>query len=188
MLRYEPQSYWLAFVSSEGRQVWGVRLQGPLVLQVIDDALTIGNKRVLVHEAQYGDRANALLRLSQFSDEVQASATRPEGQTPPPSSPATRTGTSWSRPSTSQSEWSSSQSAATRRANTAAGLVEAAAWFALCASIVLGFSVARRTVHNLVSGETEHPYIATGIGIAFAGSFQALVVIMIAAYIKARTE
>jgi hypothetical protein len=52
----------------------------------------------------------------------------------------------------------------------------------------MGIVLATQTRLNEFTGETEHPYVAAGITVAVVGSFEALVVIMFATYIKARTE
>ena len=73
------------------------------------------------------------------------------------------------------------------RANAVAGLVEGFAWAFLVLSVVGGLVVALQTRLGEF-GTNEHPYVGSGLLIAVAGSFQALVVIMFATYIKWRTE
>lgn len=80
------------------------------------------------------------------------------------------------------------QSSTYRRARKVAGTVEGVSWVFLVISVVLGIVVAAQTRVNGFTEETEHPNIAVGISIAVVGAFQALVVIMIATYIQARTE
>jgi len=57
----------------------------------------------------------------------------------------------------------------------------------LILSLILGVAVAAQT-RTTIDGESVHPFVWTGIGIAIGGAFQCLVVIMIAAYIEAKTE
>lgn len=57
----------------------------------------------------------------------------------------------------------------------------------LILSVILGVAIAAQTRIN-TDGETVHPFVWTGIGVAIGGAFQSLVVIMIAAYIEAKTE
>lgn len=73
------------------------------------------------------------------------------------------------------------------RANSVAGVVEGMAWGFLVLSVIFGIVIAAQARTNEF-GATEHPFVITGLSVAVAGSFQALVVIMIATYIKARTE
>ena len=81
----------------------------------------------------------------------------------------------------------SSRSAAAKRANGVAATVEAIAWFFLGLSVLGGFIIALQTRIDEF-GQQERPYALTGISVAVVGAFQALVVIMIATYIRARTE
>jgi hypothetical protein len=80
------------------------------------------------------------------------------------------------------------QSSTSRRANSVAGVVEGICWLFLVVSVVLGLVIAAQSRVSEFTGEREHPYVAAGISIAVVGAFEALVVIMFAAYIKARTE
>jgi hypothetical protein len=80
------------------------------------------------------------------------------------------------------------QSSTSRRANSVAGVVEGICWLFLVVSVVLGIVIAAQSRVSDLTGEREHPYVAAGISIAVVGCFEALVVIMFAAYIKARTE
>jgi hypothetical protein len=105
----------------------------------------------------------------------------PNPQTPSAALPAPVAGQRLGQPSRTQSS-------TFRRAHNIAGTVEGLSWLFLVASIVLGLVIAAQTQVNAFTQEKEHPYVAAGISIAVAGAFQALVVIMIAAYIQARTE
>jgi hypothetical protein len=81
----------------------------------------------------------------------------------------------------------STRSAAAQRANRAAMIVESVSWIVLILSVVLGVAAALQTRLD-IEGQTVHPFVWAGIGIAIGGAFQALVVIMVAAYIQAKTE
>ena len=80
------------------------------------------------------------------------------------------------------------QSSTSRRANSVAGVVEGVCWLFLVVSVVLGLVIAVQSRVSVFTGEREHPYVAAGFAIAVVGTFEALVVIMFAAYIKSRTE
>lgn len=80
------------------------------------------------------------------------------------------------------------QSSTMRRAGGVARVVEVVCWLFLVASVVLGIAVAAQTRVNQFTGESDHPFVATGIAMAIFGAFQALVVVMVAAYIRARSE
>ena len=102
-------------------------------------------------------------------------------QAPPLPSPRpaeTQTGSQRSRPT---------RSATAARASGVAGVVEGMAWFFLVASVLGGILLTVQTRTDAF-GFKDHPYVVAGVTIAIGGAFQALVVIMIAAYIKARTE
>ena len=75
-----------------------------------------------------------------------------------------------------------------QRANGVAGVVEMISWLFLTAAVVLGIVISMQARADGISGDTGHPFVAYGIGIAVFGAFQALVVIMVATYIQARTE
>lgn len=74
-----------------------------------------------------------------------------------------------------------------QRAHSVAGVVEGCSWAFLIMSLLAGVIVAATTTIDS-DGQQTHPYVAAGIGLAVAGSFQALVVIMLATYIMSRTE
>jgi hypothetical protein len=78
----------------------------------------------------------------------------------------------------------STRSPAAQRANTIAGIVEVASWLFLLGFLVLGVAVASQ--HEYESGAKAYPYLVEGIAVAVVGSFQCLVVLMVASYIKAR--
>jgi hypothetical protein len=76
---------------------------------------------------------------------------------------------------------------ASRRATSAARVVELASWIFLVVSLILGAVVTADTSIDQ-NGETIHPHVALGISVAVVGVFEALVVIMFAAYIQARLQ
>ena len=73
------------------------------------------------------------------------------------------------------------------RAHAVAGTVEVFAWVFLALSISVGLGIAFQTEINQF-GQEEHRNVLGGLLVALAGSFQALVVIMVATYIRSRTE
>jgi hypothetical protein len=79
-------------------------------------------------------------------------------------------------------------SSAAQRASTVARLVEFASWVFLVICISVGIGVASVPTTNAITGESEHSNVLAGVAIAIGGAFQALVVIMVATYIIARTE
>jgi hypothetical protein len=73
------------------------------------------------------------------------------------------------------------------RASTAAGIVEAFAWVILVLGVILGIAVALQTDYD-VNGDKVHPYVGLGIGLAIGVAINCLMIIMVAAYIKAKME
>ena len=73
------------------------------------------------------------------------------------------------------------------RASNAAGTVEGFAWLILVLTVIAGIGIAAQTHYDL-NGQTTHPYVGYGIGIAIGGSINCLMIIMVAAYIKAKME
>jgi len=100
-------------------------------------------------------------------------------------------------PHAPQAEWqpprqpatsANSRSSITRRAFAVARSVEVISWIFLGLSVLVGIVTAASSETDPYTGEQLHPNISLGITIMIAGVFQALVVIMIAAYIQARTQ
>ena len=56
----------------------------------------------------------------------------------------------------------------------------------LVLTVIGGLIIAAQTSYD--GYETTHPYIGVGIGIAIGGSINCLMIIMVAAYIKAKME
>lgn len=78
---------------------------------------------------------------------------------------------------------------ATHRANRVAAIVEGAAWCYLVLGVLGGLIVAVQTRPTESGfGEVTRPFVAAGVAIMATTAFQALVVIMVAAYIQSRTE
>jgi hypothetical protein len=83
------------------------------------------------------------------------------------------------------------RSSITRRAFAVARAVEVISWIFLGLSVLGGIIIASRSEidpNDMYSDSRTYPNISLGITIMIAGVFQALVVIMIAAYIQARTQ
>jgi hypothetical protein len=131
------------------------------------------------------DQAQALLdgspsrfRALLAGDATGDAAAQPSSDTPP---------AQFRTPATGPSPTGTLRSPAAQRANRAATIVEVVSWIVLILSVVSGVAIAAQTRIDS-NGETAHPFVWTGIGVAIGGAFQALVVIMIAAYIEAKTE
>ena len=72
-------------------------------------------------------------------------------------------------------------------ARSVAALVEALGWILLVLAVLTGVIVAARSEPDFFGNE-HHPHVGLGVAIAVGGAFQCLVIIMVAAYIKARMD
>jgi hypothetical protein len=80
------------------------------------------------------------------------------------------------------------RSEVTRRAFAVANLVEVFGWLLLFLSAIAGLLIATSTRTNPFDGSTDHPYVGAGLATFVLGTFQALMIVMVATYIKSRTE
>ena len=80
-----------------------------------------------------------------------------------------------------------SEKSAARRANKLAKIVESVAVIMIFISLLAGLIILFQSRSDAF-GEVEYPYLLTGFLVAFQGSFAALVVMMFACYIQAKTE
>jgi hypothetical protein len=80
--------------------------------------------------------------------------------------------------------------ASVARARAAAGTVEAFSWVILVLGVIAGIAVALQTDYAATESGIErvHPYVGQGIGIAIVVAMNCLMIIMVAAYIKAKME
>ena len=69
-----------------------------------------------------------------------------------------------------------------------ANLVEVFGWLLLFLSAIAGLLIATSTRTNPFDGRTDHPYVGAGLATFVLGTFQALMIVMVATYIKSRTE
>ena len=76
----------------------------------------------------------------------------------------------------------------TRRAFAVANVVEAVGWILLVLSAIAGCIIATSTCTNPFDGSTDHPYVGAGLATFVVGAVQALMIVMVATYIKSRTE
>lgn len=76
----------------------------------------------------------------------------------------------------------------TRRAFAVANVVEAVGWILLVLSAIAGCIIATSTRTNPFDGSTDHPYVGAGLATFVVGAVQALMIVMVATYIKSRTE
>jgi hypothetical protein len=75
-----------------------------------------------------------------------------------------------------------------RRAFAVARATEAIGWGLLVLSIAVGLLVAFHSTTDPITGRRGHDSLTAGLGLAFGGAFQCLLVVMLAVYIQSRTE
>jgi hypothetical protein len=91
-------------------------------------------------------------------------------------------------PATTSPAATDPRSEITRRAFAVANVVEAAGWILLVLSVIAGWIIATSTRTNPFDGSTDHPYVGAGLATIVVGAVQALMIVMVATYIKSRTE
>ena len=92
------------------------------------------------------------------------------------------------KPPQSQPQPARRTSSAADRAHKAAKAVEILAWITFALSLLGGAVLALTSEVDRFSGATHYPYIGLAAGIAAGGTVQSLFVVMIAAYVRYRTE
>jgi hypothetical protein len=146
----------------------------PSTLVRIDQAAATALR--LKHGQPLSDSQIEALRSGSTEAMSSAFAHAPQAEWQPPRQPATS---------------ANPRSSINRRAFAVARSVEVISWIFLGLSVLGGIIIASRSEidpNDMYSDSRTYPNISLGITIMIAGVFQALVVIMIAAYIQARTQ
>ena len=102
------------------------------------------------------------------------------------------TNTTGARPTTVSmpdgSQRSDPRSLITQRAFAVANVVEVVGWALLIISVLAGLLIATSSRTDPFNGSTDHPNVGIGVLTMLVGPIQALMIVMVATYIKSRTE
>lgn len=74
------------------------------------------------------------------------------------------------------------------RARAVASVIELMSWIAVVICVIAGLLLVMKKEVSPYTDEWTHPYVGAGIAVAVGGSFQCLLVIMIASYIRAKMD